>query len=696
LFESRARRDRSRGTADEERRIAALLIRRADEARDRREWQRAALYYEEALRLTPRRADIHVQLGHMRKEAGEIDAAEEAYKAAQILMPDDADLALQLGHLYKLAGRLDDSRSSYQRALLLKPRWDAAVSELAQLDRAQQDPTTEEVPPEEIQLPTTTSPLADANSLLANPGAIARLVPELAPRPAHALLQNFGRTLRVAPLGREELGFWGLKPTLRGVEAIRGFVLSETPVEEVQLLLDGITFYRAALRGPYPLQKERVPSQLRKYVFNIWHDFADFTDGCHSFEIRVKDVEGETLSHHVDVMIARPLDENDFPDSDSLVGIREPDPVSLEDKIRARPSVTRSAGSRDLFAAPPRNILVLRTDQLGDMIASIAAVRRLRELFPEARLVGLLTTANAELATTLGLFDEVIAIDFPDDPIEQRRLMPLEMQEALRRQLAVHNFDIAIDLAQAQVSRDLLRLSGAAFLYGVDGDSARWLSANFSLNTHDRLNRLDCVPHSRKTLALVETLGAIARDSFEVVRRPELDRARLEKFGIAADDRYAVLHLGARIAFSRWAHFPELAALLLARTDLKVVMMTEDAAVRATLPPALLGDPRFQLIDQRLAFDDFDAFASFATVLVGNDSGPKHLAARRGTNTVTIHMARINWSEWGQEGVGKIISRRVPCAGCAVFHEPEECGKDFACLRDIRVEDVFEAVKSYV
>ena len=43
---------------------------------------------------------------------------------------------------------------------------------------------------------------------------------------------------------------------------------------------------------------------------------------------------------------------------------------------------------------------------------------------------------------------------------------------------------------------------------------------------------------------------------------------------------------------------------------------------------------------------------------------------------------------------GAIISRRVPCAGCAIGLEAEECGKDFACIRHIAVGEVFGAVMS--
>jgi len=695
LFGSGTLKKRSRGEPDTDRQIAKYLIARGNAARDAREWARAAVWYEEALRLLPARADIHVQHGHMLKESGELDAAEQAYRRAEALTPDSSDLALQFGHLYKLAGRREEARRAYQRALVLKPRWDLPQLELAALAAVEQrepDGADQYGPPLPPDFDAT---LAQTASQLTNPQDVALLVPSLAPRKPHELLREHGECLDVRWMGRHELGFWGNLRTMHGVEAVRGFCMSRTPIVEAQMLLNGVIIYRGPVRGGYPIANEARRDGPLKYVFNIWYDFGSLQPGRHAFELRLIDAEDESRSFHDSIVITSPLAEIDFPDSDALVAIREADPKKLEHEIRARPSMARPA-RRTMLREEPKSILALRTDQLGDMVASVPAMQRLRAIFPQARIVGLLTAANADIARSLNLFDEVLVADFPDDKTERRRLMPLDKQAELRERLAPYKFDLAIDLAQASVSRDLLRLSGAPFTYGVDGPGFGWLSAAFGLNTRDPINHLDRVPHSRKTLALVETLGAISRDSFQIIRRNDLSRDRLAAFGIEEGDRYAVLHMGARVEFSRWPNFPELAAMLLEQTDLHIVMMTEDPAVRSHLPTSLTASPRFRLLDQRLTFDDFDTFISFATVVVGNDSGPKHLAALRGTNVVTLHTARINWMEWGQEEVGTIISRRVPCAGCAIFHDAEECGKDFSCIRDIRPQEVFDAVSRYL
>jgi ADP-heptose:LPS heptosyltransferase len=343
-----------------------------------------------------------------------------------------------------------------------------------------------------------------------------------------------------------------------------------------------------------------------------------------------------------------------------------------------------------LLPDPVRTILVQRVDQLGDLVCSVPAIRRLRELFPDAKLIGLTTAANAGLAESLGLFDDVVVAGFHEDTVERRRVMPIEEQERLRDALAPFRFDLAIDLGEGSESRPLLLLSGAKFLYGFKDRGWPWLSAGFELNMHDPVNRLEIMPPSRKITALVEALASMGAARAAPLPRSDAPRpAALFAYGIGPETTYAVLHTGARLRYSRWPHFAALVELLIMRTDLTIVVMADD---ERDFPLPETPSNRLHIVTGKIPFDDFDALLSYATIFVGNDSGPKHLAALRGTKVVSLHMARLNWSEWGQEFDGTIISRKVPCAGCAISDAPEECGKDFACLRLIQPDEVMKAI----
>jgi len=102
---------------------ARRLIRRANAARDARQFGVAAALYQEALRFNPDNVRARIQCGHMLKDSGDLVGAEEQYKLAEQQLPSDADLALQIGHLHKLAGRPERAEASYARALALSPGW---------------------------------------------------------------------------------------------------------------------------------------------------------------------------------------------------------------------------------------------------------------------------------------------------------------------------------------------------------------------------------------------------------------------------------------------------------------------------------------------------------------------------------------------------------------------------------------------
>lgn len=638
------------------------LIRQADSARDAGAYVDAAVLYEEALQCTPRRTDIRIQAAHMHKEARNFDAAARAYEEARRLRPNDADLALQLGHFAKAVGRMSLAEAEYRRAAALAPGWMEPVRELEVLERVAAD-----------LAPSACADVVPAWELVPGPpapprsGVLDRIV-----------FRRFGARQVSIPEGRF--------PLLSGVEAIRGICFSDRALEQAVLLIDGVAIHHEAISshqvdGPVPW----------KAVFNLWVDLSAVEPGIHRLDLVLADASGWTCRVAERVLIAHPLPEYDtLIASDAIFDPIPSDPRGIEAQVRARPSMVRSAGA--LRPPPPERILVVRTDQLGDMVVSVPALRRLRALFPAARIVGLLTAANADLARSLALFDEVIEADVPDDPLRRQRTMLPEHQRALAQRLASERFDVAIDLATSGASRPLLKLAHARSTFGFDDDASPWLTGGISGSVRDPHGGGEASPQSSRVLALVERLGTLFGPPAAVIWRADIDLDVLADFGLRPGERFVVLHAGARVAWSRWPGFIDLARAILERHALRVVLLTEGTELERHVPSELCRSNQLIVIDHRLAFDTFDTLLSSATAFVGNDSGPKHLAALRGTPVVSIHCARIGWAEWGQEQTGVIVSRQVPCAGCAIFHDADECGKGFACVTDIGVDEVLAAL----
>lgn len=666
---------------------AARLVTRAARAARARRWSEAASLYEEALRLHPAQARILIQAGHMRKEAGDLAEAGRHYDTAERLRPDDADLALQLGHFHRVAGQMRQAADAYRRAAALRPDWSEPQRELERLSTV----TLTREQAGEAALADDGRLLAPAPDILLE-SARNRLLPEYVPVPAVARRPGEGVTIR--RLGRFERSPWGNARTLQGVEAILAHCVTSDPVTEVQVRLDGHTIRTEAPQVHEPGSGET--GELRKYLVNLWMDFSSFVPGRHHLELVFRaegnDREASASRSFRDyAVIVPPEGPPDLPGSETWVPPPDPnDPRSLDDQINGRPSVARVMPDR--FMEPPRAILILRTDQLGDLAISVPALRRLRALAPEARIVGLFTSANADFARTLGLLDEVLVTDFPDRAEERQRVMSFAEQARLRDRLAPYRFDLAIDLAPADISRGVLLLSGARLTVGFGQHNFPWLGAAFDFHVRDARGRANILPSADKTLALVEAVGTLFAPTKYA---PASANAALpSRFG-DADGRLIVLHDGARVAFSRWPHYPALAARLLAR-DYRVVLLSDAPDARDGLPETTRNDPRFTLVDERLPFAELDALLSSCTLFIGNDSGPKHLAALRGTAVVSVHCARTNWGEWGQRGRGAIVTRQLPCAACHIYHEPEECGRGFVCVTAITVDEVMAAAEPFL
>lgn len=128
-----------------------------DEARDKREWSKAATFYQQYLETAPESAEIWVQLGHAYKEGAELDLAERSYLRALSIDPLNSDTYLQLGHVEKLKGDSLQAAARYRKALCISPTFTPAIEECRNLDVQCDRPSISTVPEESQSKPVGAS-----------------------------------------------------------------------------------------------------------------------------------------------------------------------------------------------------------------------------------------------------------------------------------------------------------------------------------------------------------------------------------------------------------------------------------------------------------------------------------------------------------------------------------------------------------
>jgi ADP-heptose:LPS heptosyltransferase len=84
-----------------------------------------------------------------------------------------------------------------------------------------------------------------------------------------------------------------------------------------------------------------------------------------------------------------------------------------------------------------------------------------------------------------------------------------------------------------------------------------------------------------------------------------------------------------------------------------------------------------------------------ARLLISNDSGPVHMAAALGTPVISIfgrNQAGLSPIRWRPISVNSsFVQKDVGCIECLAHN----CQIDFKCLKELRVEDVFEEARQY-
>jgi ADP-heptose:LPS heptosyltransferase/GT2 family glycosyltransferase len=367
--------------------------------------------------------------------------------------------------------------------------------------------------------------------------------------------------------------------------------------------------------------------------------------------------------------------------------------------VDVEPVQVLSAGHPLFRSEDVGRILVVKLDHLGDFITGVPALSRLHEHFPDAELYLLASPGNSALAKAfVPWIKEVIPFEFfyARSGLGQRRLTEADLQ-ALQRRLAPYRFDVAIDLRKALDTREVLRFTGARWLAGYDCDGRfPWLDIGLEWEGDGRLipKRSHIGADLSRLVDAIVLATTRQRRVLPAPSRTDQDHAS----GNAADGRLLVcVHPGVGSETRQWpaAHFAKLIDLLVANHEVAIALIggPEEAEVAAEVLARVKSKDAVKSLVGATRLSDLPALLASAALFVGNNSGPKHIAAGLGVPTVGIHSGVVDAREWGPIGPNAVAVRReMSCSPCYLA-EAERCPRALACLTDLRPGEVYEVCR---
>jgi ADP-heptose:LPS heptosyltransferase len=340
-----------------------------------------------------------------------------------------------------------------------------------------------------------------------------------------------------------------------------------------------------------------------------------------------------------------------------------------------------------------RRVLAVRLDNLGDVLMTGPALRSLKKGLPECRITMLASPGGARAAELLPWVDEVIEHralwqDLGSPPVEPRR------ETALVERLAGGAFDAAVIFTS--FSQTPHPAGYACYLAGIPIRLGASKEFGGGVLSHE----LRCGPDEDgahqvdRNLALLEPFGFDCADRTLDLRVPEPARSSLERLlaarGVHRDERLIVAAPWASCSARTYptARLVEAAARLGDELACKVAL-TGPEKRRPESGPLLerLAGGGIDLVG-RLSFAEFAALVGRAGLLLGNNSGPMHVAEATGTPSLILYSGTDLESQWRpRHAPARLLRRPTPCHPCYLFECPLE---GHPCL-DIPVPEVVAA-----
>jgi heptosyltransferase-3 len=324
-------------------------------------------------------------------------------------------------------------------------------------------------------------------------------------------------------------------------------------------------------------------------------------------------------------------------------------------------------------ATPPfspervRRILVVRKDNIGDVLCTTPALRALRRAFPGAHLAILVSEHCRAAVERNPDVDEIFTYTKTKHRAGWFGLPALREQARVIRDLRRRGFDLAIVMSRP-ASRS------AAWLAFVSGATWRLGYATSSLHPFPFFLNLGRDPGAMAShevdgcLELVSSIGiaAAAGRTLSLIPDPKAQEAmarRLREAGVSERGGLALVHISSRRESNRWplASFAQAADLLHERLGLRIALSwapgdagnplfpgddgkAEEIARRMRTRPILLATP---------TLDEFIAAMSLSDFVLTADGGPIHVAAALDVPQVALFgmSGIVQWAPVSQKSV---------------------------------------------
>ncbi|MFB2834903.1 glycosyltransferase family 9 protein [Floridanema evergladense] len=339
-----------------------------------------------------------------------------------------------------------------------------------------------------------------------------------------------------------------------------------------------------------------------------------------------------------------------------------------------------------------QRILVVRLDNIGDVVMLSPALRTLRSHLPNASITLMASPAGSQVAPLLPWVDRAIVqrVVWQD----ASWVMPLDpaREESLIAKIKAEIFDVALIFTSFSQSpyppAYICYLAGIPLRIGQSKEFGGSVLSQWVKSLPDDFHQVD------RNLFLLESVGFKAEGRhLELSLTEEMQRdgdRLLFNVGIAPNQPFIILAPGASCAARRYdiERFATVASMLAAETKLKVVVVGSDRETELFKP--ILNQKNVVSLVGKTSIPELAAIVKRSSLVIANNSGTMHIAEAFSKPIIVLYSGTELESQWQPRNAPKKLLRRsTECSPCYGF----QCPYQMECLDISPDEVVREAVK---
>lgn len=342
-----------------------------------------------------------------------------------------------------------------------------------------------------------------------------------------------------------------------------------------------------------------------------------------------------------------------------------------------------------------KNILVINTMHIGDLMLVTPALRTLRANYPKAHIVLLTDKPLADLVRCNENIDECILID------KHGRDKGILALIRFIRQIRKRHFDLVINYHRNERASAIASFSGGKNIVGYAQPFFHRFFDHWMPNLAMADTPKDKVMH--QTLChlkvLQEAAGCTKLDDrgLEMWLPPEEEKkaSDLWQKEFAEDDRVIAFNIGASWMTKRWidAYFAECADRFI-QEGYHIAFLggpTDVAIVKACIEKMKEKDsPKVHVFTGKVSLTVLAGLLRRCCLFLTTDSGPMHVGVAMNVPIVTMFGASPVPTFYPYDGKDIVIKTPESCHPCGIHDCPKK-GEDYmACMKHIPVDVVMK------